>query len=196
MNDSTVPSSESVRLTMKSTARTIEVEVLPPETKSGAAPNAPDRTMDQWLALLAWVMDDFFRVPGTKRRFGLDPLIGLIPGVGGGATGALSAFTMFRGAQCGVPKIVLARMALNILIDSGVTLLPVVGDAFSFWFKSFARNHALLVKHAGNPSVPRPSTFGDKIFVWSLIAAAILIPLAAFFVTATIVYRLLENLFG
>ncbi len=181
---------------MKSTAQTIEVEVLPPESKSSATPAASDRRMDQWLAVLAWVMDDFFRVPGTKRRFGLDPLIGLIPGVGGGATGALSAFTIFRGAQCGVPKIVLARMALNILIDSGVTLLPVVGDAFSFWFKSFARNHALLLKHAGDPAVPRPSTLGDKIFVWSLIAGAILIPLAAFFLTAALVYRLLGHLFG
>lgn len=184
---------------MKAPAQTIEVEVLPPENKSGAAPhapNAPARTMDQWLAVLAWVMDDFFIVPGTKRRFGLDPLIGLIPGVGGGATGALGAFTIFRGAQCGVPKIVLARMALNILIDSGVTVIPVVGDAFSFWFKSFARNHALLLKHAGDPTTPRPSTSDDKVFVWSLISAAVLIPLAAFFITATVVYKLLGNLFG
>ncbi|OAI43020.1 hypothetical protein AYO41_00435 [Verrucomicrobia bacterium SCGC AG-212-E04] len=181
---------------MKSPAQTIEVEVLPPLPKDSADQPASDRTKDQWLALLAWVMDDFFRVPGTNRRFGLDPLIGLIPGVGGGATGALSAFTILRGARCGVPKIVLARMALNILIDSGVTLIPIAGDAFSFWFKSFARNYALLVKHAGDPTVPRPSTAGDKVFVWSLIAAAILIPLAAFLLTATLFYKLLGHLFG
>jgi Domain of unknown function (DUF4112) len=181
---------------MKGPAQSIEVEVLPPESESGSGTSAPTRNVDQWLAWLAWVMDDYFRVPGTDRRFGLDPLIGLVPGIGGGATGVLSAFTLFRGAQRGVPKIVLARMALNILIDSGASAVPVVGDAFSFWFKSFARNHALLTKHGGDPDVPRPSTLGDKIFVWSLVTAAIAIPLAAIFFTATLFYKLLKFAFG
>jgi hypothetical protein len=141
-------------------------------------------------------MDDYFRVPGTNRRFGLDPLIGLIPGVGGGATGVLSAFTLFRGVRRGVPKIVLARMALNILIDSGCSAIPVVGDAFSFWFKSFARNHALLTKHGGDPDLPRPSTLGDKLFVWSLVIFAIAIPLVAVVFTATLFYKLLTLTFG
>src|SRR5712672_3826418 len=176
---------------MKGPAQTIDVEVLPPEEKSGAGTSASERGIDQWLAVLAWIMDDYFRVPGTNRRFGLDPLIGLVPGIGGGATGVLSAFTLFRGAQRGAPKIVLARMALNILIDSGCSAIPVVGDAFSFWFKSFARNYALLIKHGGDPAVPRPSTLGDKIFVWSLVAAAIAIPLALIFFTATLFYKLL-----
>src|SRR5215475_14286482 len=155
-----------------SRAQPIDVEVLPPGQKASGTASA--RSFDQWLALLAWVMDDYFRVPGTKRRFGIDPLIGLVPGIGGGAIGVLSAFTIFRGAQLGVPKIVLARMALNILIDSGVTVIPVIGDAFSFWFKSFARNYALLVKH-GDPERPRQSTVGDKVFVWSLVILAIAI---------------------
>ena len=151
---------------MKGPAQNIEVEVLPPESKSGSGTSAPTRNFDQWLAVLAWIMDDYFRMPGTKRRFGLDPLIGLIPGIGGGATGVLSAFTIFRGAQRGVPKIVLARMALNILIDSGASAIPVVGDAFSFWFKSFARNYGRTADEAlaAHPDVPRPSTRGDKDF--------------------------------
>ena len=181
---------------MKGPAQTIDVEVLPPEQKSRTGTFAPERSVDQWLAVLAWIMDDYFRVPGTNRRFGLDPLIGLIPGIGGGATGVLSAFTLFRGAQRGVPKIVLARMALNILIDSGCSVIPVVGDAFSFWFKSFARNHALLTKHGGDPSMSRPSTLGDKIFVWSLVIAAIAIPLALIFFTAALFYQLLKLTFG
>ena len=182
---------------MKASTQTIDVEVLPPENKARPGTTAASaQGVDNWLALLAWVMDDYFRVPGTNRRFGLDPLIGLIPGIGGGATGVLSAFTLFRGAQRGVPKIVLARMALNILIDSGCSAIPVVGDAFSFWFKSFARNHALLTKHGGDPAVPRPSTLGDKIFVWSLVAAAIAIPLALIFFTATLFYKLLAQLLG
>jgi hypothetical protein len=181
---------------MKGPAQAIDVEVLPPENKAGPGASAPPRNVDQWLAVLAWIMDDYFRVPGTGRRFGLDPLIGLIPGIGGGATGVLSAFTLFRGAQRGVPKIVLARMALNILIDSGCSAVPVVGDAFSFWFKSFARNHALLTKHGGDPDLPRPSTRGDKVFVWSLVILAIAIPLAAILFTATLFYKILTLAFG
>ncbi len=182
---------------MKASAQTIDVEVLPPENKARPGTTAAsEQGVDNWLALLAWVMDDYFRVPGTNRRFGLDPLIGLVPGIGGGATGVLSAFTLFRGAQRGVPKIVLARMALNILIDSGASAIPVVGDAFSFWFKSFARNHALLTKHGGDPAAPRPSTLSDKIFVRSLVIAAVAIPLVAIFFTATLFYKLLTVLFG
>ena len=183
---------------MKSPAQTIEVEVLPPENNAGGSTTtaAPARNVDEWLALLAWVMDDYFRVPGTKRRFGLDPIIGLVPGIGGGATGVLSAFTLFRGAQRGVPKIVLARMALNIFIDSGASAIPVVGDAFSFWFKSFARNHALLTKHGGDPNTPRVSTLGDKIFVWSLVTLAVAIPIAAVIFAAAIFFNFLKFLFG
>ena len=176
-------------------AKTIDVEVLPPEQKARGAAGKATHSFDQWLAVLAWVMDDYFRLPGTKRRFGLDPLIGLLPGIGGGATGVLSAFTIFRGAQLGVPKIVLARMALNILIDSGVTIIPVVGDAFSFWFKSFARNYALLAKY-GDPNRPCQPTVGDKIFVWSLVILAVAVPLAAVFVTAAMVYNALKLAFG
>src|SRR5207342_3062882 len=131
---------------------------LPPENKARTGTNAPGRSVDQWLALLAWIMDDFFRVPGTQRRFGLDPLIGILPGVGDGATGLLSACTILRGAQRGVPKIVLARMVLNIFLDSGIGAIPFLGDAFSFWFKSFARNQALLTKHGGDEVVSPPST--------------------------------------
>ncbi len=181
---------------MKGPAQTIDVEVLPPENTARAGTASPERNVDQWLALLAWVMDDFFRVPGTNRRFGLDPLIGILPGVGDGATGLLSACTILRGAQRGVPKIVLARMVLNIFLDSGVGAIPFLGDAFSFWFKSFARNHALLTKHGGDADQPRPSTLGDKIFVWSLIALAVAIPIAAILLTAALFYKLLSVVFG
>jgi hypothetical protein len=107
-------------------------------------------------------MDEFLRVPGTKLRFGLDPLIGLIPGLGDTASAAISALSLIYAARCGVPRIALARMALNILINEIVGIIPGVGDAFSFWFKSNARNYQLLQRHLGSS---RRSGKADWIFV-------------------------------
>ncbi len=170
-------------------ARPIEVEVVPP-----AALPVDATPFDRWLRILAFIMDDLFQVPGTKRRVGLDPLIGLIPGIGDGANGALSAVTILRAAQRGVPKIVLGRMALNILLDSGFGAVPVIGDAFSFWFKSFQRNYALLVQHSEDH--PKAPSTADKVFVWGFVALAIAIPIGATFLLAALWYQLFKMLFG
>ena len=154
--------------------------------------HVPANASDRALQLVAWVMDNLFRVPGTQRRFGLDPIIGLIPGVGNGANALMSAATILRGAQRGVPKVVLMQMALNILLDSGLGSVPVVGNAFSFWFKSFARNYSLLEKHSGSDTPAGlaarnapASTRGSRIFVWLIVALGFLIPIVmmAFLVT-------------
>ena len=89
-------------------------------------------------------MDDFLRVPGTKLRFGLDPIIGLLPGIGDVTSAIVSAVAFVHAARSGVPKILLARMAMNILINELVGIIPGLGDAFSFWFKSNVRNYELL----------------------------------------------------
>jgi hypothetical protein len=108
-------------------------------------------------------MDEFIRVPGTKFKVGLDPLIGLVPGLGDTGSALVSAFALVQAARLGVPKILLARMSLNILINELVGVVPVVGDAFSFWFKSNARNYQIIKNHTAAPgSVSRRS---DWIFV-------------------------------
>ena len=107
-------------------------------------------------------MDEFIRVPGTKFRFGLDPLLGLLPGLGDTGSALVSAFALIQAARLGVPKILLARMSLNILINELIGIVPVVGDAFSFWFKSNARNYQIIKNHVAAPGVARRS---DWIFV-------------------------------
>jgi Domain of unknown function (DUF4112) len=135
----------------------IEWEVLPPEEKRKRQGLEP---LFKWLAL---IMDEFIRVPGTKFRFGLDPLIGLLPGLGDTGSALVSAFALIQAARLGVPKILLARMSLNILINEFVGIVPVVGDAFSFWFKSNARNYQIIKDHTAAPDgVSRRS---DWIFV-------------------------------
>ena len=102
-----------------------EWEVLPPESKGDRQDVTP---LFKWLAL---IMDEFIRVPGTKFRVGLDPLIGLVPGLGDTSSALISAFALIQAARRGVPKILLARMSLNILVNEIVGTIPIIGDAFS-----------------------------------------------------------------
>jgi hypothetical protein len=140
-------------------------------------PPGPDRNLDtlrRWAALL----DHAFRVPGTSIRFGLDPILGLFPGIGDLATPILSVLILVHGARVRVPKVVLGRMVLNALIDFGVGAIPVLGDLFDFAWKSNDWNLALLERHA-RPGVR--ATRGDWIFVIGCIAVlllAALVPLA------------------
>jgi Domain of unknown function (DUF4112) len=135
----------------------VDWEVLPPEEKRKRQGLEP---LFKWLAL---IMDEFIRVPGTRFKFGLDPLIGLIPGIGDTGSALVSAFALIQAARLGVPKILLARMSLNILINEVIGIVPVVGDAFSFWFKSNARNYQIIRDHTAAPGgISRRS---DWIFV-------------------------------
>ena len=138
------------------TAQELEFEVLPPEEKRKRGELEP---LFRWLAL---VMDNLLRVPGTQFRFGLDPLIGLLPGLGDTGSAIVSAMALIAAARRGLPKILLARMSLNILINEAVGIIPIVGDAFSFWFKSNARNYELLKQFS---AAPRRSTASDWAFV-------------------------------
>ena len=144
----------------------VEWEVLPPEEKEKRSELEP---LFRWLAL---IMDNFLRVPGTNFRFGLDPIMGLLPGLGDTGSAVISAMALIAAARRGLPKILLARMSLNILINEAVGIIPILGDAFSFWFKSNARNYELLRKHT---AAPRRSTSSDWIFVAGILGALFLI---------------------
>lgn len=98
---------------------------------------------------LARRMDGMFTIPGTRFRFGLDPLLGLIPGVGNLATFLVSAALIRIIAQHGASGEVLVRMAGNVLVDAVLGAVPVVGNLFDFAFKANERNVALLKRHYG-----------------------------------------------
>jgi hypothetical protein len=97
---------------------------------------------EELLALeqLSYYLDDLFRVPGTRYRVGLDPLLGLVPGVGDVPTSAASAYIVARAAALGVPRATLARMLVVLVVDAVVGALPLVGDAFDAVWKANARN--------------------------------------------------------
>jgi Domain of unknown function (DUF4112) len=145
---------------MPNEAREVEFEVV------GKGEDLPGRGDDPFVAFVSRLMDNAFSIPGTNIRFGLDPLIGLLPGLGDTATALVSVLLVLQSARRGVPKIVLARMALNILLNTGIGAVPIVGDLFSMWFKSNAMNYALLRKHGG---LRTNSTFLDWMFVAGLL---------------------------
>src|SRR5437870_11670968 len=100
-------------------------EIIPPRRRS-----VPLNITDEQLEHLANLLDDIFRVPGTNIRFGLDPLIGLIPGLGDFITGAMSFLILYGAWQRGLPRVTIARMFANVAIDSLVGIVPVAGDLF------------------------------------------------------------------
>ena len=120
--------------------------------------HAPRERAMRRLDTLGYVLDNSIRVPGTNRRFGLDALIGLVPGVGD-ATGALmSAYIVVQAARLGAPASSLVRMLLNVGIEALVGAIPFAGDLFDAWFKANARNVDLLRHELERPGSTRRSS--------------------------------------
>jgi len=103
------------------------------------------------LDKLAWLLDNSIKIPGTSWRIGLDGTIGLIPGIGDLAAGGLSTYILYQAVKLKVPKAILARMTLNILLESVIGVIPVFGDLFDFAFKANQRNVDLMRKYVLNP---------------------------------------------
>jgi Domain of unknown function (DUF4112) len=99
------------------------------------------------LRRLSKVMDNAIAIPGTKFRFGLDPILGLLPGGGDTITGGLSAYIVVEAARMGLPREILYKMVGNILIDSFAGAIPILGDLFDVGWKSNVKNIELLEKH-------------------------------------------------
>lgn len=161
---------------MPTPVREIEVdEVLPKGAVAG--PRAGQRRAagrpgdDIIAALVAKIMDSLFKIPGTKIRVGLDPVIGLIPGAGSPISAFISLMMIARSAQMGVPNKILLQMAGNVVFNAILDAIPVVGDAASIFYRSNARNHELMLKHAGTR---RKATARDKLFLLLLLAGVIL----------------------
>ena len=126
----------------------------------------------RWAVLL----DSAFKVPGLPVRFGLDALVGLVPGVGELTTPAFTMLLLFTGLRMRVPLLVLARMVLNTGVDALIGLVPVVGDLTDIGWKANLRNLDLLERHA---VAGTPATRGDTWFVAIGIGLLVLVALLA-----------------
>ena len=99
------------------------------------------------LDALATLLDTAFVVPGTQIRFGIDALIGLIPGIGDAITTLMSLYIVREARELGAPRLLIARMVANVAFDGLVGAVPLVGDAFDVAFRANRRNMALLRGH-------------------------------------------------
>jgi hypothetical protein len=107
-------------------------------------PQAPLPKQLKGMEYIARWMDAKFRLPGTNFRFGLDGLLGLIPGVGDLSTFCISGYLVLLMARNGASGYVLARMILNIVIDGALGAIPIIGDAFDFVHKANLKNMRLM----------------------------------------------------
>jgi hypothetical protein len=144
--------------------------------------------VDKNLERLGWLMDDLFRIPVLGWRFGLDALIGLVPGLGDTSTALVSFYILAAAVRYRVPKITMLRMGLNIGIDYLFGSLPFVGDLADAWWKSNQKNLDLLRRRATvSAEEARQGRASDWLFVGGIIV--VLVALAV--VSATISFYLL-----
>lgn len=149
-------------------------------------------TADDRLArarTLTNLLDTAVRVPGTSFRFGLDPVLGLIPGLGDVAGAALSGYVVLLASQLGAPTAVIVRMLGNIVIDTVGGTLPVLGDLFDAGWKSNSRNLALLERHLGTPESTKRAS---RAVVWLTVAALLLLGIGSIVVAVLLVRALFQ----
>ena len=153
--------------------------------------------LDKNLERLGWIMDDLFRVPVLGWRFGLDALIGLIPGLGDTTTSLVSFYILAAAVRYRVPKITLLRMGLNIGLDYVVGSLPFVGDVVDAWWKSNQKNLDLLRRRATvSAEEAREGRTSDWLFVGGIIVGLVALAIASAFISFYLLLRLTELLAG
>jgi hypothetical protein len=123
---------------------------------------------DQTLHGLEILLDEAFRIPGTRIRFGIDGIIGLVPGLGDVLAGILSLVIPLAAWIRGVPYVTLVRMAVNLGIGVLVGTIPIFGDAFDIAWKANRRNYRLLTRHLGEP---KRHTWRDWAFLAAIVGA-------------------------
>jgi hypothetical protein len=124
----------------------------------------PARPELERLRRLAWVLDSQFRVPGTNFRFGVDALVGLIPGFGDFAGALASTVFLMQGLRLGAPRAVMGRMLANVVMETLVGAIPGLGDLFDATFKANKRNLRLLERLVAEPEAAHHAS--RKFLIW------------------------------
>lgn len=136
---------------------------------------------------LAKILDTTVKIPGTSFYIGLDPLLGLIPGVGDMIANLIGTVILILAARLRVPQIVITRMSVNLLINGTVGAIPILGDLFSIWFRSHARNAELLRRAA---TQPYEETQQAKLYIAVIIIGTVVLLLIAIAAVLWVVVKL------
>ncbi|MBP0006294.1 MAG: DUF4112 domain-containing protein [Cyanobacteria bacterium SBC] len=133
------------------------------------------KTLKQ-LRRLSHLLDNAIPIPGTPYRFGLDPLLGMVPGGGDVAGALLSAYIILQSARLGLPKASLGRMFLNVLTEMVLGVIPLLGDLFDFAWKANAKNVELLESHVRDRSTQENADVRFAVLLGiALVAVAVLL---------------------
>jgi len=133
----------------------------------------PTPTNEQ-LDHIAAVLDDIFRIPGTNIRFGLDFLVGWIPGIGDALAGIASLIIIIAAWRRGAALVTLARMVTNVFLESLIGAVPVIGDVFHVAWKANRRNYRLLMREK-NRGIGETHTWRDVLFFVLLLLGVLLL---------------------
>jgi hypothetical protein len=164
------------------TTKAMRGEVLPPGMVDTGAlrprlRGAGGTFRDENLDMLSRVLDTWFRVPGTSIRFGLDGIIGFIPGIGDLIAGLASCIIVVAAFFRGVPMVTIARMVANLAIEVGIGAVPVLGNFFDIAWRANRRNYHLLERSL---AVGRRDTWKDWLFMGLLAAGLIVLAMLPF----------------
>ena len=107
------------------------------------------------------VLDELVPIPGSGQRVGLDPVIGLIPIVGDVVAAGVGSWVILEATRFGIPRVVVGRMVVNLVVDLGIGAIPFLGDLFDIVSRSNSKNLDLFRRHALDPGA---STRGEKAF--------------------------------
>jgi hypothetical protein len=173
---------------VKMAQKTDGPEIISPRVKRGGGVFD-----DENLDLLSHVLDDFIPIPGTSIRFGLDGIVGLIPGIGDMMGGIASCIIIVASWVRGVPYPVLVRMIVNVVIEVGVGTVPVFGDMFDIAWRANRRNYALLT---GSLLEPRKVTVRSWFFLAGLCVLLMVLVIVPTLVIAWVATVVLEWLGG
>jgi hypothetical protein len=146
---------------------------------------------DENLDLLSRVLDTWFRIPGTNIRFGLDGIVGFIPGVGDVLGGLASCIIVLAAYFRGVAMITIARMVANLAIEVGVGLVPVLGNLFDIGWRANRRNYHLLERSL---AAPRRDTWQDWMFMGLLGLGLLILAMLPFLLLLWVGGSLLHSL--
>jgi Domain of unknown function (DUF4112) len=138
--------------------------------------------VDPWMERLAWLMDNSIRL-GPRWSIGLDGLLGLVPGAGDMASGAISSLIVLRAAASGIPKVTVARMVANVAFDSLLGSIPFAGDLFDFAYKANTKNIEIYRAALAGSRKPRKDYF---FLVFLSLILLLLIAIPAFLVVALV----------
>jgi Domain of unknown function (DUF4112) len=181
-------------------AQRVEVEIVDAADVDDGRPRTSrrlDQELEPELELLAHWMDSAFHIPGIGVRFGLDAIIGLIPGLGDTLTSLASLYILNAGRRYGVPRVTMLRMAANIALDYVVGAIPFLGDAFDVVWKANQKNVALLKRHVlATPAEERRARVGDWFVLAGLVVALVLTLIGAVSVAVWIWSAVFHWVFG